>query len=878
MAWPDVATNFTPDFEVTAGSGDLALYYSRWANQDCEGDKLHIVREVIGQGAADDNGTHYLQFDMATGTLTHTARINDANLSNINRFAPVIALNPDDGRLWCVYILKGGTSGAKNAQASIGVVTAKYSDDSGLTWSGEVTLGSTTHSFPSISFGTDGSGFVGAYNHTNGWYDVFEFQGGATWGSETMVFNPSALPINTMNAIAMDNAGGAVMIVDNTTGSSQADAGYIYFNGTSWGGFTRIKEWTHSNAGLTWPHVQWIATESSWIGMVGEYIGTGALERFTISAGGSLTSSDAAAFNIPIGSGFWERSFDCWVDRDGNIHVFNSPSGTGQQYYVWTIADSTWSTVFNAGWTSQVADHGATSNPASTYAGNIGVSQDGEGMIVFSGDDSTVGSADEDFWGAWNEELITLSIIGDVGEVGCIVGLATYEKSDSTRLMAWIGSGLYHDGDSAEFSGNRLAVGSFEQTPDFAVFEDNLLVADGENPLKLWDMVAPAATAITGAPSAVGVEVARNRVWCWEASRPRRLLWSGLRDETNWILDDSATILEGDPGFAVVDELPQGEPITAIKEFFGKRYLFSRSGVAVVTGDTNGVSGLSNGIEGFRISKVQGTIGCEANLTVVDVGTDLIFMSRKGVHSLQNTQKYGDVEQAYLSAPIQDFFTSLDPTLLHRCKATHYRRKNWYVLTVPRLSDGAMKSILIYDYSQQKWSIWDFTYEICSVHARLNPSTLKEELLIGTNRGYVGVADQDSTYDNIVGANYTSKIRSVWLSGDAVRTYKHFVRGIVHLARPANEDITGTYQVDAGEARSFTIGQNPDGAVSIGSFVIGTNKIGEGGGSTPVHCDFLIHERGRSIRVELETPTGPSTISGLELEITPGSYRSDTRK
>ena len=878
MAWPDiVGTNFTPSFAVEAGSGDLNHYYSRWSDGHVDGTKLHVVREGAATGPVDDLGTYYFQFDMSDGTLTRTTTINAANTINNNYHAPRVAVNPSDSRIWCVYAKAGGTTDAMNKQLRSGTITVRYSDDDGITWSSEATIDSAQCRAPSISFGAGDVGFIVAYDTDNHQYVAFRYEGGTTWGSYTTLSNPSATPYIELTAVSVSNTGTAVAIVDNTDDVGNAKAGYIYYNGSSWGGFTSIITWNFTNAGINWPHVQFDTARSIWHGIVGEASGGANAERFSIGAGGSLIETSTATFNTPLGAGTYERSMSAYVDRAGNMHVFNSSSATGEQYYMWTLADETWSSPVTVGWQTQKVDHGELSQPVSVYGGLMAVSDDGDGMILYNGDESEDGSSNEDLWGGWAEGLVTLPPVGDVGEVGCFVGLTTYEKGGDTRLIAYAGSGIYHDGNSSEFVGNRIGVGAFEPTPDFAVFEDLLLIADGVNPLKSWNMTDASTSEITGSPALAGMEVARNRIWGWRNSAPRRILWSGLRDETDWILDDSASVLESDPGFFVVDDLPQGEPITAMKEFFGRRYIFSRTGIAVITGDTNAVDALANGIEGFRSSKIQGTIGCEANLTVVDIGTDLIFMSRKGVHSLFTTEKFGAVEEAYLSAPIQDFFTSLDPMLLAKCKATHYRRKNWYVLTVPRASDGAMKSILIYDYAQKLWAVWDFDYEICSVHARLNPMTLTEELLLGTNKGYVGVADQGSSYDFIAASEHTSKIRSMWLSGDNVRSQKHFVRGIVHISRPANGNITGTYQVDAGNTRSFTLDQNPNNAVTIGNAKIGSSKIGRSG-SAPIHSDFLIHERGQSLRVELTTPTGPSNISGVELEITPGSYRADTRK
>jgi hypothetical protein len=186
------------------------------------------------------------------------------------------------------------------------------------------------------------------------------------------------------------------------------------------------------------------------------------------------------------------------------------------------------------------------------------------------------------------------------------------------------------------------------------------------------------------------------------------------------------------------------------------------------------------------------------------------------------------------------------------------------------------KTLVIFDYGQQQWiGVWRFDLEICSLLA-LTPQNQGELLLAGTDRGYVVSLDQDSKTQEVGDATYTSRIRTMLLHGGDPKTYKKFTRLILHLKQPSITPLEGQYWVDDHPPVSFSASQSAFGGVAvIGTFIIGTDKIGGSGPALPVEINIPINRRGRTLMLEFFNTDGDFAIIGLEVPYIPGAFRGD---
>ena len=146
----------------------------------------------------------------------------------------------------------------------------------------------------------------------------------------------------------------------------------------------------------------------------------------------------------------------------------------------------------------------------------------------------------------------------------------------------------------------------------------------------------------------------------------------------------------------------------------------------VVTGLSDGFYGDLYAFTGRTINRIRvlgdalpqrevisQSVGCSGNQTIKSVGNDLVWISEKGVHSLMTTQKYGDVESSFLSAPIQRLWDRINPKNMERACAVYSPKDELYLLAIDTgqaaslsvAGDGPM--ILVLHVPSGRWSVWD---------------------------------------------------------------------------------------------------------------------------------------------------------------------------
>jgi hypothetical protein len=186
------------------------------------------------------------------------------------------------------------------------------------------------------------------------------------------------------------------------------------------------------------------------------------------------------------------------------------------------------------------------------------------------------------------------------------------------------------------------------------------------------------------------------------------------------------------------------------------------------------------------------------------------------------------------------------------------------------------KTLLVFDYMLQAWTMWTYDFGIYSLLVRVHPVTGQEQLMAGTDLGHVVLLDQDSQANALTGNEHSATMRTMWLSGGDPTTYKKFVRLIVHHRQPSGTDITGRFWVDDGDAVEFTATQ----VAADDNAVIGSAEIGEaiiGGDETvrPTTSVVWLNRRGRVIQIEFDIDSGYIAIAGITIEVVPGKFRSE---
>lgn len=920
MAFPNTIVSINSDQTVITAGTDT-LFYSRWVRGVVDprvNGMMHIVYELLGQHAQDDIGFSYILWDMVNQEVVRRVDVEPTSSTGTVDFGhPDIAVNPVDGRIWIAYVERGNEENANQNPGGVALY-AISSQDMGASWTtrqtvapGAATVSGHRYLYPRVAFGLDGSGYMSAYRYVgtpaDSRHQIFRHDNG-NWVLDYSFAHSTTGTFANPAAIVVNPDGEALCIAPFQYSASGTRVEKLVRTGGTWVDQGQIAQWS---AGVA-PIAPWSELMYDMRNDVYQFL------SYPYASGSStpvqhieFSRDFQVNFNQGIGWNPYATINGVWiapvVTTLGNIYLFASTSNQYKPTYrYWDRTTNTWdATDTDLGYETQVADHGAAVEPDGFSAGFAGEYL-GRVQLFTSGDEAPTAGAQEYIWQAQDPEAEDVDIADLFLRAGNITALANYEafsddlQSTKRRVIAWIGGNCYHDGDEQEFAGNAIEDGKFEAAADFSVFLNDLYIADGKNTLSSWNVEDAQATTVVNTwtpvdggspgpvPKMLALEVARDRLWGITTSG--LVVGSGLLSGTEWNLA-SPTLVDVDPVFFNMNDLPDGELPTCIKEFYGSRYIFSENGIVRIRGDRPGIlmsdigsveSALSQ-TQGqpFVVEKISDTIGCASNRSIVTIGSDTLFLSRKGVHSLALTEKAGDVEQAYVSAPIQTLFRSLNKVSFARATGVNYKKKNWYVINVARdIDNGLTKTLLVFDYVQKAWFVWTFDFEITCLGTRINALSNEEELLAGTSLGYVIVLDTDSQL-NELGAAHTATLQSTWIHNGDASTYDKFTRLIFHHRRPSTAQVSGRYWVDDEPPVSFTLGQNPFNQAVIGNFTIGDgggspiqgDTIGRGGTSVPVKSSVIVNKRGRTLKVELSSAVGNMSISGLQVEIVPGKFR-----
>jgi len=183
------------------------------------------------------------------------------------------------------------------------------------------------------------------------------------------------------------------------------------------------------------------------------------------------------------------------------------------------------------------------------------------------------------------------------------------------------------------------------------------------------------------------------------------------------------------------------------------------------------IENLYGDLSQVRLTEVTREFGCVAPNSVVNTGSDLLFLSQRGVVSLKQTE-YGISQSVILplSDSIQNLVDEIDEVNWSKSCAAYF--ENRYLLAHPTEGgDGTNDRVLVYNFLNQAWEgYWEGEL--------LNPRFFERLVISGTERlvfadesGYVHHFDKDALFDrNATGTRYEIETRVEFrgYTGDAV--------------------------------------------------------------------------------------------------------------
>ena len=225
---------------------------------------------------------------------------------------------------------------------------------------------------------------------------------------------------------------------------------------------------------------------------------------------------------------------------------------------------------------------------------------------------------------------------------------------------------------------------------------------------------------------------AYGRTWWADITNDKQTLYfSALLDGTN--------LSTGDSGYlSLIDVFPNGDEIVSVAAHNGFLIIFGKRNIAVYANPID--------VTQLVLADLIVNVGCIARDSVVNTGTDIMFLSETGVRSISRVIQEKSAPINDISFNVRDELVSFveSETNKEKIKATYYPKDAFYLLTLPtskyvycfdlrgRLENGAARV-----------TVWD-GIEPSSLHV-----TYEGDLFIG-KEGYIGkyfgFADNAATY------------------------------------------------------------------------------------------------------------------------------------
>jgi hypothetical protein len=380
-------------------------------------------------------------------------------------------------------------------------------------------------------------------------------------------------------------------------------------------------------------------------------------------------------------------------------------------------------------------------------------------------------------------------------------------------------------------------------------------------PIKYNPDSASTYAALGGSPPAAtfGTEWL-GRLFCNDQTDPDLLHYctTGNPEEWGGVGDSGAIPIgtgDGDEG-GIIGAIP----------FKGMLFVFKKSKIYRISGYAP---------EEWIVEPVSYSIGLVGPKALCAIGDqDIVFVSRRGIHSLSATQNYGDVESKYLSSAIQPTFnTDWSRSRLSYVSACHVESLNSVAFAMTATGDSANNDLYLYNYNVGRWYRWpDLS---CQSLSTRDTGTFRK-LVLGTSAGRV-IQMQNGTYTDFgtTGITYRLKTPTLYPGNDITRL-KGFYRLYLYY-KPLNTfTITVTVQIDKQDTQSFTFSNNGSGDALGTTFVLGTSLLGISGIIEPFNAP--IEGRGRGITVEI-TQSGTNeqvTIYALQIEYEDAEFNDNT--
>jgi hypothetical protein len=388
----------------------------------------------------------------------------------------------------------------------------------------------------------------------------------------------------------------------------------------------------------------------------------------------------------------------------------------------------------------------------------------------------------------------------------------------------------------------------------------------GNKPIKYYPIDDAKYQLLVDAPDGSFAIEYLGRIWMNNKTNPDRMEYSSTGDHEEWGgVGDSGAI-----DTPVGDGDPRG--ITSAFKFKGILFLLKGTKVFRVRGEDP---------ETFSVELVSDGIGSESQTAVVPVDeSDVLFVSKRGFHSVVATDRYGDTEAAYVSRDIQPTFRDWNQASLQYIQGAYIPQLNSVAFAVPEDS-ASPDTLWLYNPSIQKQNgeagVWYRWPNIgCTALAVRSASNITR-LVTGTSDGRVIQAQNGdfSDYANTTGIVYRVKSGTIYPDGSP-HTWKAFKK-ISFIFKPIGGfSFTVKVRVDNHNVQVLVFSQESIGARLGEDFVLGQSVLGVSNTLAPFTQQIDGYGRGITIEVTQTGTDEQVEIYGFVIEYEDADLAQET--
>ena len=280
------------------------------------------------------------------------------------------------------------------------------------------------------------------------------------------------------------------------------------------------------------------------------------------------------------------------------------------------------------------------------------------------------------------------------------------------------------------------------------------------------------------------------------------------------------------------------------------------------------------------VIKVSNGIGFISHQGIVAIDQDdILFISDRGIHSLQATNAYGDFSAAFISTPIQrSFIQEFEASRKKYIKGAYLPEINSVMFAVSERGSSTNNAAWLFNLQLKYWFRWPGVSAETLISAQ---DADKRRVYLGTTNGRLAQTLTGLNQDVLSAGslqNISSKVTTgvLWLDSRQ-DTVKGLKRVMIIYRASGSYSITAKVKIDnfAEQGISFLSASN---AVPLGVMVLGEDVLGGSFTLAPYSLPVDGYGRGVTLSVEQSDLNTALAVQGFLIEFEGGADSPETRQ